>query len=249
MSANRSSEPSAEIEELLQGKLPAREEARREDVVACGVPPEFVHVRGNGFPEPAPNGGGELRSQLSIPDGASVVLYVGRIATGKGIEHVVAAARELPDAHVVVVGPDDRHGTGRLLEGERVHVLPVTSEPPLQLYRQADVFVLPSAGESFGMAAAEAAAAGTPVIVSDRCGIAGFFRDGEALVVPYGRDAVVGAIRRVLADGELRERLARGGLEAARRTSWDGVTDRQEEIYRSVLASRTAATKLSTDDS
>ena len=108
--------------------------------------------------------------------------------------------------------------------------------------------MLPSAGESFGMAAAEAAAAGTPVIVSDRCGIAPSFRDGEALVVPYDSEAVVEAVQRVLSDDELRARLASGGIEAARRTSWDRVTVRQEEIYREV-ASRTAATKLSTDDS
>ena len=80
----------------------------------------------------------------------------------------------------------------------RVHVLPVTEEPPHDLYPQADVFVLASAGESFGIVAAEAAAAGTPVIVSDRCGIAEFFRDGEALVVPYERRAVVDAVRSVL---------------------------------------------------
>ena len=61
----------------------------------------------------------------------------------------------------------------------------MTDQPPHELYPQADVFVLASAGESFGMVAAEAAAAGTPVIVSDRCGVAEFFDDGEALVVPY----------------------------------------------------------------
>jgi len=124
----------------------------------------------------------------------------------------------------------------------------MTDDPPRELYPQADVFVLASAGESFGMVAAEAAAAGTPVILSDRCGIAGFFEDGEALVVPYEQSAVVEAIRRVLSDDRLRERLAQGGPAAARRMSWDHVTDAQEEIYRAV-ASRTAATKLSTDGS
>jgi glycosyltransferase involved in cell wall biosynthesis len=94
------------------------------------------------------------------------------------------------------------------------------------------------------MVAAEAAAAGTPVIVSDRCGIAGFFRDGEALVVPYDRAAVVAAIRRVLGDSALRDRLARGGPAAARRMSWDGVTDTQERIYRAVAA-RNASTDAS----
>lgn len=222
-------------------------ERERDDIVACGVPSERVHVRGNGFPDPesaVPNG--DLRAQLHIPPDAPLVLYVGRIASGKGIDHLLAALRELPEAHLVIAGPDDRHGVST--EGERVHKLPMSDEPPRHLYPQADVFVLASAGESFGMVAAEAAAAGTPVIVSDRCGIAGFFEDGEALVVPYERGAVVSAIRRVLTDDALREQLARGGPVAARRTSWDRVADAQEEIYRGV-ASRTAATNASTDGS
>jgi glycosyltransferase involved in cell wall biosynthesis len=224
-------------------------ERERDSVVGCGVDPERVHVRGNGFPQPDPGAGsnGDVRAQLGIGADEPVVLYVGRIAAGKGIEYLVEAARRIPSAHLVIVGPDDRHGT-TVGAGENVHVLPATDEPPLALYRQADVFVLPSAGESFGMVAAEAAAAGTPVIVSDRCGIATAFRDGEALVVPYDRDAVVEAVERVVSDDELRARLARGAVEAARRTSWDEVTDRQEAIYRAI-ASRTVATKFSTDTS
>ena len=218
----------------------------RDDVVAGGVAPEKVHVRGNGFPEPFDGRDATLRERLGIPQQAPLVLYVGRIAAGKGIEHVVAATQEIPDAHVVLAGPDDRHGVAP--NGARVHVLPMTEDPPRALYPEADVFVLASAGESFGMVAAEAAAAGTPVIVSDRCGVAEFFEEGEALVVPYDREAVVGAIRRVLSNDELRAQLARGGVEAARRTSWDSVADAQEEIYRAV-ASRTAATKFSTDGS
>jgi glycosyltransferase involved in cell wall biosynthesis len=229
----------------------------RDAVAACGVPVERIRVRGNGFPEPAVStSNGELRSRLGIPASAPVVLYVGRIAAGKGIEHLLEAAREIPDAHVVISGPDDGHGTSAIVRQSqkttptagRIHTLAMTEDRPTQLYPQADVFVLASAGESFGMVAAEAAAAGTPVIVSDRCGIAGFFEPDEALVVPYERDAVVGAIQRVLSDAALRERLATGGVAAARRTSWDRVTDAQERIYRDV-ASRTAATKFSTDGS
>jgi glycosyltransferase involved in cell wall biosynthesis len=224
-------------------------------VVAAGVPAEKVRVRGNGFPEPwGAESNGDLRSRLGIPPGAPVILYVGRIAAGKGIEHLLDAARGLSGAHLVIAGPDDRHGTSELVQraqqdpatSGRIHTLPVREEPPHDLYPQADVFVLASAGESFGIVAAEAAAAGTPVIVSDRCGIAGFFEEGEALVVPYERDAIVEAVGSVLADPDLRARLARGGVAAARRTSWDHVTDLQEQVYREV-ASRTAATKLSTD--
>ena len=224
-------------------------ERERDDVVACGVPAEKIAVRGNGFPDPEERLGSDpvgVRPRFGIPSDAPLILYVGRIASGKGIDHLLSAIDELPEAHLVIAGPDDRHGVKT--DGERVHTLPMSEEPPRLLYPQADVFVLASAGESFGMVAAEAAAAGTPVIVSDRCGIARFFEEGEALVVPYERAAVVDAIRRVLSDDALRERLARGGPEAARRTSWDRVAETQESIYRAV-ASRTAATNASTDAS
>jgi glycosyltransferase involved in cell wall biosynthesis len=221
--------------------------SERDDVAAAGVvPAERIHVRGNGFPEPF-DVPAASRAGLGIPEGAPVLLYVGRIAAGKGIEHLLAALRELPEAHLVLVGPDDRHGVAEGLEGDRVHVLGPTDGPPLSLYRLADVFVLPSAGESFGMVAAEAAAAGAPVVVTDRCGVADFLREGEALVVPEQRGAILDAVRTVLADPALRARLAAGGVAAARRSSWDAVTGRQEELYRLAVASRTAASRLSTE--
>jgi glycosyltransferase involved in cell wall biosynthesis len=229
------------------GAVVAASSIERDDVAAAGVvPQDRIHVRGNGFPEPFETPAAS-RAELGIPDDAPIVLYVGRIAAGKGIEHLVAALQELPQAHLVLVGPDDRHGVAEGLGGERVHVVGPTDGPPLALYRLADVFVLPSAGESFGMVAAEAAAAGTPVVVTDRCGITDFFRDGEALVVPDRRTAILDAVRSVLADPALRARLAAGGVEAARRSSWDAVTDRQEELYRLAVASRTPASRLSTD--
>jgi glycosyltransferase involved in cell wall biosynthesis len=229
-------------------------ELERDDLLAGGVAPGRVVVRGNGFPEPPrARDPAAARAAAGVPPGIPLVLSVGRIAAGKGIEHLIAAARRFRDVQLVLVGPDDRHGAIDLVRAAqadpatagRIHALPATDGPPWDLYRSADVFVLASAGESFGLVAAEAAAAGTPVVVTDRCGIAGSFRDGEALVVPYERDALVDAVGRVLADETLRARLAEGGLEAARRSSWEHVTDLQEEIYLRAAA-RAAVTKSST---
>lgn len=225
----------------------------RDDIVACGVAPGRTRVRGNGFPDPidpsTPHHG-ELRTELGVSADTPIVLYVGRIAAGKGIEHLLAVARRVPDAHVVLVGPDDRHGVTALVQAQaaagHVHLLPPSDGPPTDLYRQASVFVLASDGDSFGLVAAEAAAVGTPVVVSDRCGIAPFFNDGEALVVPANEDAVVAAVESVLGDEALRRQLSSGGIEAARRNSWDHVTDLQEELYFEAIASSAAATNAST---
>jgi glycosyltransferase involved in cell wall biosynthesis len=228
----------------------------RDDVLACGVAAERVRVRGCGFPEPfSGSGDGRLRKELGIPARGPLVLYVGRIAAGKGIDLLLQALRELPGAHLVLAGPDDGHGTidqvraaqAAPVTAGRVHVFE-PGERPLWIYSQADVLALPSSGESFGMVAAEAAAAGTPVVLSNRCGVADFFEQGEALVVPYEGAALTEALQRVLGDADLRRRLAEGARAAARRGSWDRIADRQEELYREALAaaSSTAATRLST---
>ncbi len=216
--------------------------AERDDVVTCGVEPGRVRLRGNAFPEPPPRGGTDPLAGV-VPEGAPVVLFVGRIAAEKGIEHLVEAARRLPEAHVVLVGPDDRHGTMaavRAAESDpatagRIHRLPPTAGPPFDLYRRADVFVLASGGENFGLVAAEAASVGTPVVVSDRTGVAASFRDGEALVVPYDEGATVDAIARVLGDRGLQRSLTEGALRAARRSTWDAVVDAQVALYEEVL--------------
>lgn len=211
----------------------------RGEMVEAGVDPARVVIRGNGFPEPGtmPRSAGALRRRLGLGR-EPVVLYVGRIAAGKGIEHLIAAARALPEVHFALVGPDDGHGVMldvRAAQADpttagRVHVLSSETRP-LELYGDADVFVLASEGESFGMVAAEAAAAGTPVVVTDRCGVADFLGDGASLVVPYDATAVTEAISRVLRDSELAARLRERGLEAAEEYSWARMVEIQEGLY------------------
>jgi glycosyltransferase involved in cell wall biosynthesis len=215
----------------------------REDVLACGVDAARARLRGNAFPEPPPATGGDPLAGI-VPAGAPVVLYVGRIAAEKGVEHLLEAARRLRDVHVVLAGPDDRHGTMAAVRAVvadprtagRIHLLPPTPGPPFDLYRRADVFVLASGGENFGLVAAEAAAVGTPVIVSDRTGVAASFGEGEALVVPYAPEATVEAVTRVVTDAALRKRLSEGALQAARRSTWEAIVDEQVAIYEDALA-------------
>ena len=202
-----------------------------------------VAVRPNGFPPPHERGTrpGPLRQRLGLDAATPLLLSVGRLASGKGLELLVRAVGELDGVHLALVGPDDGHGTTaeltRLREelgiGDRVHLLgPVDGVD--ELYGDADVFVLASAHENFGMVAAEAAAAGVPSVVTDRCGVSELLRDRAALVVPYEPAAVVGAVRRLLDDAGLRARLGRGGHEVARELSWPQVARRQAELYEQV---------------
>jgi D-inositol-3-phosphate glycosyltransferase len=207
------------------------------------VPPERIAVRPNGFPQPyePPSRPGPLRSRLGLAARTPLVLWVGRIASGKGLEQLVAAVGRLEGVHVALVGPDDGHGVtseilrlrDRLGTTHRVHLVgPVDS--PLDLYGDADVLALPSAHENFGMVAAEAAAAGTASVVTDRCGVAELLRDRGALVIPYDESALEEALRRLLGDEALRAELGRGGHEVAAELSWATVARLQAELYERV---------------
>jgi glycosyltransferase involved in cell wall biosynthesis len=218
----------------------ATSELERGQLIAAGAPADRIRIRSNGFPPPPPPPAGRLRASLGLAE-EPLVLYVGRLASGKGVEMLLDAAARLPQAHVVFVGPDDGHGTAAVIDraaahgpaAGRVHRR-APSDRALELYGEADVFVLPSGGESFGMVAAEAAAAGAAIVVTDRCGVAELLADA-ALVVPYQSDEIAAAIGRLLDDPGLRARLGGAARAVASSLSWDVIVAQQEAIYHEAL--------------
>lgn len=226
------------------GLLLAASRVEAVEYSGAGAPASRIVVRPNGFPAPAPPAArpGPLRRRLGLDAATPLVLSVGRIARGKGLDLLVRALADLPEAHLAIVGPDDRHGVHAELVAlrsalgleRRVQLLgpwPAAGAPPLELFADADVSALVSAHENFGMVAAEAAAVGTASLVSDRCGIAELVRDRAALVVPYELEPAREALRRLLGDDELRASLGRGGRELAGELSWAEVVSQQERIY------------------
>jgi glycosyltransferase involved in cell wall biosynthesis len=229
--------------------LIAASEREAEEYRAAGADAASIAVRPNGFPSPvdAERRPGRLRRLLNLGADVPLVLSVGRVARGKGLELLLAAARDLPhEVHVAIVGPDDRHGMReellRLRDAwalaDRVHLVgPLEPAPLLDVYADADVFVLASAHENFGLVAAEAAAAGTASVITDRCGVADLLRGRAALVVEYDAGAVRTAIANLLADAEFRGRLGAGGRAVAAEYAWPRVAAEQEAIYRRLVQS------------
>jgi glycosyltransferase involved in cell wall biosynthesis len=224
----------------------ANSELERVELVAAGLKAVRIETRPNGFPAPSDaQGSGVLRARIGIGADTPLVLNVGRVSFKKGLDLLLRAVADLPDVHVAIIGPDDGDGTlarltslrSELSLDARVHFLgPSDERGPGDAYADADVFVLPSRNESFGMVAAEAAAAGTPVVLTDRCGVADLLDGRGALVTPCDAGALRDAIRRVLDDPELGRRLGDGGREVARATTWEAVAERQEELYSLALA-------------
>jgi glycosyltransferase involved in cell wall biosynthesis len=96
--------------------------------------------------------------------------------------------------------------------------------------------VLPSEYENFANSVAESIACGTPVVVTDRCGISEFVEQRVGLVIPRTTEALTDALRRLLTDQTLRERFASGCPEVAARLSWDGLIGPMMDLYREVIA-------------
>jgi len=221
----------------------------RDEYIARGVSPTRITVRPNGFPRIPQSEPGSLRVLLGISSDAPLVLSVGRVADGKGLDLLVRAVADSRNAHLAIVGPDDGHGTSARLRrlasdldvADRVHLLgPFDHDRVLTTLADANVVALASAHENFGMIAAEAASAGRAILLTDRCGVAEILGPAGALVVPYDREAVSRGLDRLLADPALQARLGGRAREIADAWSWRRVVDLQKAVYDDVLHERNA---------
>jgi D-inositol-3-phosphate glycosyltransferase len=201
-------------------------------VVPCGVDTDLFAP---GDPEAARAALGHTRDPL--------ILYVGRLAPIKGLETLLDAiallARRHRRARLVVVGgdadePRDGHEAGlrariaALGIGDRVTFAgPQPQETLRTHYVGADVTVLPSHYESFGMVALEAMACGSPVVASRVGGLATTVRDGVTgfLVEEGDVDALAGRLETLLGDPDLRWRLGREGVRWAAQHRWPCVAE------------------------
>ncbi|GAB3355133.1 D-inositol-3-phosphate glycosyltransferase [Modestobacter lapidis] len=200
------------------------------------------------------------RRRVGVPADAVVLLFVGRIQPLKAPDLLLqAAARMLADdpalrdrLQVLVVGAPSGSG---LAEPQRLQELAVRlgvtdvvrflpPQPPEQLaehYRAADVAVVPSHNESFGLVALEAQACGTPVVAAAVGGLHTAVDDGVSGLLVEGRDPAdyAAAIRRVLTRREL---LAAGARRHASRFSWDRTVDSLVDAYAAAMAEMAAGT-------
>jgi D-inositol-3-phosphate glycosyltransferase len=198
------------------------------------------------------------RAELGLRAEEKVVLFVGRIQRLKGLEVLLRAFARLGDldARLLIVGgrpgtsPESReitrlqHLATRLGVAERTQFLGAVAHAELPTYYSAaDVSVMPSSYESFGLVAVESLACGTPVVATRVGGLRSIVRDGETgLLVPW-RDAELFAerLRRVLTDEALRAHLAGQARESVLDYGWDRIADEHLALYDQVRAARREA--------
>ncbi len=199
--------------------------ATRQRLADFGCGPARVRVVPPGLERPAP---GPVRS----PGGPLRLLCVATLVPRKGHDVLLAALADVADLDwtLDLVGPARDHDWARHVERlvadhpccGRIRFHGEVTDPAC-FYRHADLFVLASRHEGFGMALAEALAAGLPVVSCRIGAIPGTVPDDAGILVPPGDPpALAGALRRVVADPALRSEMAVAAHRAAKRfADWE----------------------------
>jgi D-inositol-3-phosphate glycosyltransferase len=224
-------------------------------VVPLGVDP--------GVFRPIPRGEARQAVGLDLPGMCRLVLFVGRMDPLKGLDTLLQAVCKLNDLEpelvkglcMAVIGGDaDENGAGFNNElecldklkdqaGLRDLVIFLGSRAQDTLpyyYSAAEVCVVPSHYESFGLVALEAMACGTPVIASRVGGLQLTVEDGvTGFLVPVGdANALAEKLRIVLVDSELRERLGANARRKAQGYTWRVAADRILKVYEGLWQQR-----------
>jgi glycosyltransferase involved in cell wall biosynthesis len=234
------------------GAVIVTSDQEREEVLSGGFAEAKVILRRNGveIPPSLPERG-HFREALRIPGKDKLILFLGRLSQKKSPDLLLRAFAGSPRSattHLVFAGPDESRMRARLQQmatelklTDRVHFSEALGgQTKWEAYADADIFVLPSQNENFGNAAAEAVVAGTPVIVTEHCGIAPLLDGTAALLVKHSEADLTNAMARLLSDAELYERLRKGCAAAVAKLGWDQPLEQMESIY-SGLARRTSA--------
>lgn len=184
------------------------------------------------FRPPGPGETAVLRSRLGLPPDQLICLFLGRLSREKGVLDLLTAWQRIHTVQAVLVlaGPDmpghpldagaeaRRLAAGAGLEGRVRFLGPVADPAPL--LRAVDVFAQPSHYEAFSISPLEAIASGLPVVVTTRVGgMIEYLMDGRNAMVCEPRDptGLAERLRQLLADEELRRRLAAAARHTAER--------------------------------
>lgn len=228
----------------VDGYVAVSHDISRKLVDVMGWPARKIEVIHNGVRVEATHPGDPaVRRQLTGDVDRPVVFTAARLDPQKGLDILVQAAAEVPEARFVVAGDGRARGdlqaaiVERGLE-DRVVLLGHRNDIP-SLLAASDVFVLPSLYEGSSLAVLEAMAAGKAVIASRIGGTDELVVDGESglLVAPSDPAALGAAVRRLLADAELRRQLGSAARERVQRHFLaSAVAERTTRLYEELLA-------------
>jgi len=190
----------------------------------------------------------EAREKLGLIGDNKMVLFVGRLERLKGVDVLLSAMAMMDDpvdAKLVIVGGAETSPERRVLaeHAEQLGIsdsvqfhASVDHDELIQYYRAADVCALPSYYESFGLAALEASACGTPVVASEVGGLPEIVRDGRTgyLVKWRAPGPFVNKLEQILQDDEQRALMGQAARQRALELSWGRSVDRLQAHFESL---------------
>lgn len=189
---------------------------------------------------------GEFRTKYGYSAQEKIILYLGRIHEIKGLDLLAKAftdiCKDVNDVKLVIVGPDDGYlptlkklVSALGINNRTLFTGPLYGREKLAAYVDADVYVLSSYYEIFSITVLEALACGTPVIVTDRCGLAEVV-DGQAgIVVSPDKDKLSSALMSLLTESGQRQEFGERGKSLVReKFDWKIIAGRLEKVYQSI---------------
>jgi len=227
-------------------------QGEKEMIIALyGVPPQRITVVPCGVDTDAfrPLDKAGIRRELGLAPKEQVVLFVGRIEPLKGIDVLLRAVSHLDGLfRVLVIGGDGKDVARKselavlaaeLRIADKVTFLDAVPHEALPLYyNAADICVVPSYYESFGLVAVEAMACGVPVIASRVGGLKETVQDGQTgYLVPWlCPEPFAERLELLLNNEPLRRSLGREARAAAERYHWSEVAARVEDVYHDLVS-------------
>lgn len=215
-----------------------------EVVRVIGLDPDRVDAvpLGPGLDPGPATGAQEVRARHGLGV-RPLVLSVSARRAHKNLERLIDAMAAVPNATLVLPGypgPEDdalrEHAASAGL-ADRVKMLGWVSDEDLEgLYAAATCLAFPSLAEGFGLPVLEAMRRGLPVACSATTSLPEVAGDAALLFDPMSTDAIADAVRRLVADDALRERLRAAGLERAAQFSWEGTAHGTIAAYERALA-------------
>jgi glycosyltransferase involved in cell wall biosynthesis len=233
-------------------QIVATSEMEEQELLQDGVAREKLVVRYNGIDRAAslaPTTRGAFSAKWSIPPDEPLLLFLGRLIPRKGADILIDAfAQACPtQGRLVIAGPEGEPGylahlTRRAadagVESRVIFTGALYDDDKAAVMADADLFVLPSRYENFANSAAEAVSSGIPVIITDACGIRSLIDGRAGLVIAPERQALAAAIRSLLTDRSLYQKLQAGCPGVAAQLGWDRLTEQMEGYYARALESR-----------
>jgi len=255
----------AELAQQADLLIASTEDEAQELVHGYGADPQRVRVVPPGVDlgmfQPVDRA--EARRKISYGAGR-ILLFVGRLERLKGVEIAIRSLgllrdRQHDDVRLLILGEDSHEGD----ESEKDRLKAIAAEVGVRdrvdfigsiaqhelpyFYAAADVCVMPSYSESFGLVALEAQACGCPVVASGVSGLRSVVRDEVSgyLIDEQDPAAYAERIGRLLENGELAQQMGRRGRLLAQRFSWTRTADRLEGLFEQVVERNQALVQAS----